>query len=151
MHNFFFLGANVIGMSTGYALERYTRIDFLQKFTIQTQRDQADKLLFNILPERIAEQLKQSPDTIAEEFDSGSRWLATHIWLQPASPHCDLTMPRSWLTWRWICSIGGQARVSGKKRQSFRYRSHSLLVFSPYRVLQGTQSLDLHNHLIPMS
>jgi hypothetical protein len=50
LHNFFFLGANVIGMFTSYYLERYTRRDFLQKYTIQEQRDQADKLLYNVLP-----------------------------------------------------------------------------------------------------
>jgi Adenylate cyclase, family 3 (some proteins contain HAMP domain) len=72
MHNFFFLGANVIGMFGSYYLERYTRRDFLQKYTIQAQRDQADKLLYNILPERIAEKLKQSHETIAEEFNSVS-------------------------------------------------------------------------------
>lgn len=85
MHNFFFLGANVIGMFTGYALERYTRIDFLQKFTIQTQRDQADKLLYNVLPERIAEQLKQSPATIAEEFNSASVLFADIVNFTPIS------------------------------------------------------------------
>jgi len=72
MHNFFFLGANVIGMFASYALERYTRRDFLQKYTIQAQRDQADKLLFNVLPARIAEKLKQSNETIAEEFNSAT-------------------------------------------------------------------------------
>jgi len=72
MHNFFFLGANVIGIFASYNLERYTRRDFLQKYTIQAQRDQSDKLLFNVLPERIAEKLKQSNETIAEEFSSAS-------------------------------------------------------------------------------
>jgi class 3 adenylate cyclase len=72
MHNFFFLGANVIGMFASYALERYTRRDFLQKYTIQAQRDQADKLLYNVLPERIAEKLKQSNETIAEESNSAT-------------------------------------------------------------------------------
>ena len=72
MHNFFFLGANIIGMFASYNLERYTRREFLQKYTIQAQRDQSDKLLFNILPERIAEKLKQSHETIAEEFKSAS-------------------------------------------------------------------------------
>lgn len=85
MHNFFFLGANVIGMFTGYALERYTRIDFLQKFTIQQQRDQADKLLYNILPERIAEKLKHSNKTIAEEFDSASVLFADIVNFTPIS------------------------------------------------------------------
>jgi len=30
LHNFFFLGGNIIGMFTSYSLERYTRRDFLQ-------------------------------------------------------------------------------------------------------------------------
>lgn len=85
MHNFFFLGANVIGMFTGYALERYTRIDFLQKFTIQEQRDQADQLLYNILPKRIAERLKRSRNTIAEEFDSASVLFADIVNFTPIS------------------------------------------------------------------
>jgi len=72
MHNFFFLGANVIGMFTSYALERYSRLDFLQKYAIQEQRDQADKLLYNVLPEEIAERLKRNHETIAEEFSSAS-------------------------------------------------------------------------------
>jgi class 3 adenylate cyclase len=87
MHNFFFLGANIIGMFTGYALERYTRLDFLQKLTIQEQRDRADKLLFNILPERIAEQLKQSSATIAEEFSAASVLFADIVNFTPISAH----------------------------------------------------------------
>jgi adenylate cyclase len=85
MHNFFFLGANVIGMFASYALERYTRTDFLQKYTIQAQRDQADKLLYNILPERIAEKLKQSNETIAEEFHSTSVLFADIVNFTPIS------------------------------------------------------------------
>lgn len=85
MHNFFFLGANVVGMFTSYALERYSRIDFLQKYAIQEQRDQADKLLYNVLPEQIAEQLKQSPQTIAEEFESASVLFADIVNFTPIS------------------------------------------------------------------
>jgi class 3 adenylate cyclase len=85
MHNFFFLGANVIGMFGSYFLERYTRRDFLQKYTIQAQRDQSDKLLFSILPERIAEQLKQSRETIAEEFSSASVLFADIVNFTPIS------------------------------------------------------------------
>lgn len=85
MHNFFFLGANVIGMFGSYYLERYTRRDFLQKYTIQAQRDQADKLLYNILPERIAEKLKLSGETIAEEFSSTSVLFADIVNFTPIS------------------------------------------------------------------
>ena len=85
MHNFFFLGANVIGMFGSYFLERYTRRDFLQKYTIQSQRDQADKLLYNVLPKGIAERLKQSNETIAEEFSSASVLFADIVNFTPIS------------------------------------------------------------------
>ena len=89
MHNFFFLGANVIGMFGSYFLERYTRRDFLQKYTIQAQRDQADRLLYNVLPERIAERLKQSNETIAEEFDSATVLFADIVNFTPMSARFD--------------------------------------------------------------
>jgi len=96
LHNFFFLGANVIGMFTSYHLERYARRDFLQKYTIQEQRDQADKLLYNVLPERIAEKLKHSHETIAEEFSSASVLFADVVNFTPISarfaPHEVLEM-----------------------------------------------------------
>jgi adenylate cyclase len=85
MHNFFFLGANVIGMFGSYYLERYTRRDFLQKYTIQAQRDRADKLLYNVLPEQIAERLKESDETIAEEFSSASVLFADIVNFTPIS------------------------------------------------------------------
>ena len=89
IHNSFFLGANVIGMFASYNLERYTRMDFLQKYIIQAQRDQADKLLFNILPERIAEKLKLSNETIAEEFSSASVLFADIVNFTPISARFD--------------------------------------------------------------
>jgi class 3 adenylate cyclase len=85
MHNFFFLGANVIGMFASYYLERYTRRDFLQKYTIQAQRDRADKLLYNVLPQRIAERLKESSETIAEEFSSATVLFADIVNFTPIS------------------------------------------------------------------
>lgn len=89
MHNFFFLGANVIGVFASYNLERYSRREFLQKYTIQSQRDQSDKLLFNILPERIAEKLKRSNETIAEEFSSASVLFADIVNFTPISARFD--------------------------------------------------------------
>jgi class 3 adenylate cyclase len=85
LNNFFLVGATIIGLVTSYALERYARIDYLQKMTIQLQRDQADMLLYNILPERIAEQLKQSNDTIAEEFSSATVLVADIVNFTPIS------------------------------------------------------------------
>jgi class 3 adenylate cyclase len=85
MHNFFFLGANIIGIFTSYNLERYTRRDFLQKHAMEAQRDQSDKLLYNVLPERIAEKLKRSSETIAEEFSSASVLFADIVNFTPIS------------------------------------------------------------------
>jgi class 3 adenylate cyclase len=85
LNNFFLIGTTVIGTVTSYALERYTRIDYLQKMTIEDQRDQADRLLYNILPERIAEQLKQSNDIIAEEFSSATVLVADIVNFTPIS------------------------------------------------------------------
>lgn len=89
LHNFFFLGANVIGMFTSYYLERYTRRDFLQKYTIQSQRDQADKVLYNMLPESIAERLKQNREIIAEEYSSTSVLFADIVNFTPISARFD--------------------------------------------------------------
>ena len=89
MHNFFFLGANVIGMFTSFYLERYARREFLQKYTMQVQRDQADKLLYNVLPERIAEKLKRSNELIAEEFSSASVLFADIVNFTPISAKFD--------------------------------------------------------------
>jgi class 3 adenylate cyclase len=89
MHNFFFLGANVIGMFTSYALERYARREFLQKYDIREQRDKADKLLFNMLPKGIAEKLKQGNENIAEEFDSASVLFADIVNFTPMSARFD--------------------------------------------------------------
>jgi class 3 adenylate cyclase len=85
LHNFFFLGANVIGMFTSYYLERYSRYDFIQKYTIQAERDQADRVLYNVLPETIAERLKQNQETIAEEFHSASVLFADIVNFTPIS------------------------------------------------------------------
>ncbi|HKY53514.1 MAG TPA: adenylate/guanylate cyclase domain-containing protein [Anaerolineales bacterium] len=89
MHNFFFLGANVIGVVASYNLERYSRREFLQKYTIQTEREKADRLLFNVLPARIAEKLKQSNEIIAEEFTSASVLFADIVNFTPISARFD--------------------------------------------------------------
>jgi class 3 adenylate cyclase len=89
MHNFFFLGSNVIGMFTSYSLERYARREFLQKYNIRIQRDQADKLLLNLLPKRIAEKLKRGDETIAEEYDSTTVLFADIVDFTPITAQFD--------------------------------------------------------------
>ena len=65
-NTFFLVSANAIGMLVGYLLERSSRNDFLQRRVIEMQRRQADALLRNVLPERVAERLKTEHGTIAE-------------------------------------------------------------------------------------
>jgi adenylate cyclase len=89
MHNFFFLGANVIGMFTSYTLERYARREFLQKYSIREQRDKADSLLFNMLPKKIAEKLKQGDENIAEEYEATSVLFADIVNFTPISARFD--------------------------------------------------------------
>lgn len=89
MHNFFFLGANVIGMFTSYTLERYARKEFLQKYMIREQRDKADNLLLSLLPRQIAEKLKQGEEDIAEEYQETSVLFADIVNFTPMSAQFD--------------------------------------------------------------
>lgn len=72
IQNFFFLSANIIGVFTGYALEAHARREFLQKRAIETEKEKSERLLRNILPEKIAGALKQYDRTIADEFQETS-------------------------------------------------------------------------------
>lgn len=72
LHNFFFLSANVIGMFTGYALEAHARREYLQKRVIEAEKEKSERLLLNILPEKIAVTLKERNQVIADEFKETS-------------------------------------------------------------------------------
>ena len=69
-NNFFLISANIIGMFASYALESYSRRDFLNGKIIEEKRQESEALLLNILPKTIAEQLKNNAGTIAEKFDA---------------------------------------------------------------------------------
>lgn len=85
IYNFFFLGANILGMFTSFYLERYSRREFLQKYNIRLQRDQVDSLLHNLLPGWIADKLKEKDDTFAEEYESASVLFADIVNFTPIS------------------------------------------------------------------
>jgi class 3 adenylate cyclase len=69
-HSFFLMASIVIGAFAGYSLENYSRSDFINNRLIQSERLKSEKLLLNVLPESIADELKRSTDTIAESFES---------------------------------------------------------------------------------
>ena len=54
-----------MGMLTAHTLEQKSRMDFLLRRRAETERKRSDDLLLNILPEKIAERLKDGEDVIA--------------------------------------------------------------------------------------
>jgi class 3 adenylate cyclase len=71
LNHAFFLGASlIIGAFAGYSLESYSRTDFVNKRTIEAERLKSERLLLNVLPESIAEELKRDTGTIAESFEN---------------------------------------------------------------------------------
>lgn len=72
LHNFFFLGANLIGLFTALALESYSRMVFLQKMRIEDEQARSEQLLLNVLPEAVVARLKRSSGVIANEFPEAS-------------------------------------------------------------------------------
>lgn len=66
--NFGLFSANIIGMISCYLFERYIRQNFWQARLLQEEREKSERLLLNILPHSIAEQLKEQQMTIADNF-----------------------------------------------------------------------------------
>ncbi len=60
--------ANCLGMFSSYLMEYYIRKDFFQNRLLTEEREKVNRLLLNILPQPIAERLKQEPITIAESY-----------------------------------------------------------------------------------
>jgi class 3 adenylate cyclase len=60
--------ANLLGMFSSYLMEYYIRKDFFQDRLLAEEREKVERLLLNILPQPIAERLKQEPITIADSF-----------------------------------------------------------------------------------
>ena len=69
IYNFFLVASMIIGMLGGHTIERYFRRDFVNKKRLSVEKRENEKLLLNILPEHIAEELKGSSDTIAKDYD----------------------------------------------------------------------------------
>ncbi|HBH62842.1 MAG TPA: hypothetical protein DDX85_14115 [Nitrospiraceae bacterium] len=85
LHNFFFFGASIIGVFTGYALEAHARREYLQQRVIKAEREKSEKLLLNILPEKVAASLKEKEEVIAEEFKKTSVLFADIVNFTPLS------------------------------------------------------------------
>jgi class 3 adenylate cyclase len=67
-NNFFFIAANVVGMFAGYFIELYVRKEFVQRHLLAAEEVKTKMLLLSILPEPIAERLKQGQTVIVDKF-----------------------------------------------------------------------------------
>ncbi|HFD33418.1 MAG TPA: hypothetical protein ENJ28_12020 [Gammaproteobacteria bacterium] len=68
-YNFFLVASMVIGVLGGYTIECYFRRDFVNQKLLQLEQRENEKLLLNILPQHIADELKNSTGTIAKDYD----------------------------------------------------------------------------------
>lgn len=71
-YNFFLFTISLVGLFGGYTIERQYRQDFINSKIIDEKRRENEKLLLNILPRDIAEELKEHPGTIAKRFEDTS-------------------------------------------------------------------------------
>ncbi len=65
---FYLLSTNLIGIFASYSAEFAARKDFFQTRLLQLEQRRSERLLLNILPQPIAEQLKRKQGIIAEHF-----------------------------------------------------------------------------------
>jgi class 3 adenylate cyclase len=68
----YLLTANVIGMVACYAIEFYTRRDFVQRQLLKAEEAQVEDLLLNVLPQSVCERLKRERAWMAESFSEAT-------------------------------------------------------------------------------
>ncbi len=71
-YNFLLITCTLIGMFGGYTIEKSYRRDFIKNRLLDEKANENEKLLLNIFPRHIAEQLKSTNNTIAEQIDDAT-------------------------------------------------------------------------------
>lgn len=71
-YNFLLITCTLIGMFGGYTIEKSYRRDFIKNRLLDEKANENEKLLLNIFPRHIAEQLKSTSNTIAEQIDDAT-------------------------------------------------------------------------------
>lgn len=82
-NNYHLFIANFLGMFVNYMMEYYVRKNFFQDQLLAEERDKAERLLLNILPQPIAERLKQEQITIADHFAEATILFADIVGFTP--------------------------------------------------------------------
>ncbi len=60
--------ANLMGMAAAYTLEGWSRRVFLLARLLEREQEKSEQLLLNVLPETIAQRLKERPSAVADSF-----------------------------------------------------------------------------------
>ncbi len=71
-NTFFLLMSAVLGAVVNGIIETYKRNDFVGQVALKKEQLKSNQLLLNILPNKIADQLKNSTETIADEYNAVS-------------------------------------------------------------------------------
>jgi len=69
---FFLLAAVILGMFASYSIERFARRAWLAKREAEVEHEKSERVLFNVLPEPIAERLKAEEGPIADGFSEAT-------------------------------------------------------------------------------
>jgi len=85
--NFFIFTSLIIGVLGGYTIERYYRRDFVNQRLIRLEKQKNEKLLLNILPKSIAEELKAHEGTIARDYEEITVLFADLVGFTQLSSH----------------------------------------------------------------
>lgn len=65
---FFLVAAVILGMFASYSIERFSRRAWLAQRDAEVEHEKSERVLFNVLPEPIAQRLKEGEGPIAEAF-----------------------------------------------------------------------------------
>jgi len=60
------VASNLIGLAASYSIESAARCDFEARHQIAAERAKSDRLLYQLLPEPVAHQLREGRTTVAE-------------------------------------------------------------------------------------
>ena len=75
----------VLALTVAFALERSKRVAFLAQRELTEERQRSDDLLHNILPEPIAQRLRENPGAIAESAEAATVMFADIVGFTPFS------------------------------------------------------------------
>jgi class 3 adenylate cyclase len=69
---FFLVAAVILGMFASYSIERFSRRAWLARRDAEVEHEKSERVLFNVLPEPIAQRLKEEEGPIAEAFPAAT-------------------------------------------------------------------------------